>query len=269
MGRRLALIAVAAASVALLAGCSAGAAPTPTATPVPPTGDKVFRMGDLTPMTGELAPYSTAQAAGVELAARIINDNGGVNGAPMELWHRDAAAGDSATATANLADLVTHKIDAVLAPSDELSASVLLKPATKAKVALLAIGGPKTAAEGSRTAPATPDDAFKAQLKSADPSITEYGYGAEAYDITIAAALAASIAQDDGGPSIVAALAQLTNKDGVTCSPYPQCLSILKDKQTPHYVGPAGAFSYDEKTGVVSFTKASTKKSTAKSTAKK
>ena len=264
MGRRLALVAVAAASVALLAGCSAGSAPAPTATPVPPTGDKVFRMGDLTPMTGDLAPYATAQAAGVELAARIINDNGGVNGAPMELWHRDAAVGDSTTATANLADLVAHKVDAVLAPSDEMSAEILLKPASKAKVALLAIGGPKTAAEGSRTAPASTDDAFKAQLKSADPSITEYGYGAEAYDITIAAALAASIAQDDGGPSIIAGLAQLTNKDGVTCSTYPQCLSILKDKQTPHYVGPAGAFTYDEETGVISFTKSSSAKSTKK-----
>ena len=36
------------------------------------------------------------------------------------------------------------------------------------------------------------DDAFVARLKSSDPSVSEYGYGAESYDLTIASALAAT-----------------------------------------------------------------------------
>ena len=57
---RLAGILVASAVVFALAGCAGEAMPTPTpsATPVAPSGDGVLRIGDMTPVTGDFAGFA-------------------------------------------------------------------------------------------------------------------------------------------------------------------------------------------------------------------
>ncbi|MBK5239538.1 MAG: ABC transporter substrate-binding protein, partial [Actinomycetales bacterium] len=84
---RLAGILVAGAVVFALAGCSGEAMPTstPSATTVAPTGDGVLRIGDMSPVSGPLAAFAKAQAAGVELAVREVNDAGGYNQVPVEV----------------------------------------------------------------------------------------------------------------------------------------------------------------------------------------
>ncbi|MEY2698608.1 MAG: hypothetical protein RL720_564, partial [Actinomycetota bacterium] len=98
VGKSKFAIAIVAGAVALsMAGCSGGSAVTPTATPTPvkPSGDGILRIGDLTPVSGDLAAYSAAQAAGVDLAAQEVNEQGGYNKVPVEVLHRNAGDGDA------------------------------------------------------------------------------------------------------------------------------------------------------------------------------
>jgi branched-chain amino acid transport system substrate-binding protein len=125
-------------ALALLAGCAAAPAeaptPTPTPTPAPtiePTGDGVLRIGDLIPSTGTFSFLSAAQAAGVGLAVKEINDAGGVNGSPVEFFHADSADAGSATAEASLAELLAKSADVIIGPSS----SVLVQRLTPAIVA--------------------------------------------------------------------------------------------------------------------------------------
>ena len=53
-----------------------------------PTGDPV-KVGVVMDYTGELGPYGQNMQKGVDLAARLINEAGGVLGRPIEAVHRD------------------------------------------------------------------------------------------------------------------------------------------------------------------------------------
>ncbi|MEG2777769.1 MAG: branched-chain amino acid ABC transporter substrate-binding protein, partial [Aurantimicrobium sp.] len=76
---KIATVFVAGAVVLGMAACSGGSAVTPTVTPtaVKPSGDGILRIGDMTPVSGDLAAYAAAQAAGVDLAAQEVNEQGG------------------------------------------------------------------------------------------------------------------------------------------------------------------------------------------------
>ena len=79
--RVVAGFAVVASSALLLTGCTFLPMPVPTPTPTPTaSGDGVLRIGDMTPLSGPLAGTAAAQAAGIELAVREINEQGGVLG---------------------------------------------------------------------------------------------------------------------------------------------------------------------------------------------
>ena len=114
-------IAVALATAGLLAAgltaCSGAATsdPAPTVTPIP--GDGVLRIADFTPLTGDFAKYAAAQSAGVDLAVREVNDQGGFNGKPISVIHRNAGDANEATAAASFKDVVAKGIDVIIAPA--------------------------------------------------------------------------------------------------------------------------------------------------------
>lgn len=230
-----ALVAAGAIALALaLTGCTAPAPrPTPTPTAVPtiaPSGDGILRIGTLFPMTGDAAAGGAAQVAGSELAAREIFEQGGVLGQPIELVHRNSA-GD---ANAALADLLARGVDVVLWDAGSAVPKDAAASVAAASVALLPLrdfvsGGTPVAA----------DEAFSARLRSADPGLTDSAGGAEAYDGVILTALAATVAGDDGGPSIEARLDSVASGP-TACTSWGECLAALADKQQIGYHGVTG-----------------------------
>jgi hypothetical protein len=256
---KAAVILVTGLAVVGLTACSGEAAPTPTATPTPvaASGDGILRIGDLTPTTGDMAAFGNSQAAGVELAVREINDAGGYNKVPVEVLHRNAGDGDAAITEASFNDLLSRGVDVIIAPDSKTVTKTLQDLVTKneSNVAIISIATGKNATKEGTVTVLKPDDAFVARLQSSDPSLTEVGYGAEAYDSTIASALAATVAQDDGGASVVQGLVSVSSHGGITCTSYGMCLDVLVKKPSIDYVGIAGQMNYDSKTGVTYFTK--------------
>jgi branched-chain amino acid transport system substrate-binding protein len=275
------------------------AAPLPTPTPVTtPLGDKNLNIVNLLETAGTLAAFAPAQEAGTELAAREVNDSGGVGGNPVMIWHRTDALPGTLTEAAGAA-----KADAAIVAANPTAATSLLEVAAAAKIALLAIGTEKNIAEPTVTpfpdatapasstamptgkatsspatgasatgastpkpsgsaaassaarkagAPAVPTAEFVARLKTSNPFLTEFTYGAESYQLVVALALAAAVANDDAGPSLIRGLEQVTTGD-VVCTDYASCLTVLEDNRAIKYIGPAGRMAYDPRVGVVTF----------------
>ena len=217
-----------------LAGCTAPTA-RPTATPsaiatIAPSGDGLLRIGTLFPMTGAAAASGAAQVAGTELAGREISEQGGVLGKPIQLIHRNSA-GDVAAA---LADLLARGVDVVFWDAASRAPKGVAASVAAARVALVPL---REFVHGVNPFPA--DAAFSTRLRSADPGLTGVANGAEAYDGVILAALAATVAGDDGGPSIAAELGPVASGPTV-CTSWGECLSALTDKQRIGYRGVTG-----------------------------
>ncbi len=251
---RLAGILVAGAVVVALAGCSGQAmpTPTPTATPVAATGDGTLRIGDMTPVSGPLAAYAKAQAAGIELAVSEVNAAGGYNALPVEVLHRGAGDGDPAVTDASFADLLARGVDVIIAPASATVLAQLVPLAKAAGIALIAPASADNAPAGAATTPLVPDDAFAARLRVTDPSVGDLTYGIEAYDLTMAAILGATLAKDDGGTSIAYGLSLVTGS-GIPCSSYGMCLDVLKTQTSIDYMGLAGQINYSDVTGLAYF----------------
>ncbi|WP_213453941.1 ABC transporter substrate-binding protein [Rhizomonospora bruguierae] len=91
-------------------------------------GDGVLKIGTLLPQTGSLAFLGPPEFAGVDLAAKEINDAGGVLGKPVVVSHSDS--GDTATdiATQSVNKLLTEKVDVIVgAASSSVSLAVIDK----------------------------------------------------------------------------------------------------------------------------------------------
>lgn len=265
--RRIATLAALVASASLLAGCSFLPMPVPTPTPTPTaSGDGVLRIGDMTPLTGPLSGTAAAQAAGIELAVRDINEAGGVMDSPIEVWHRDAGDGDPAKTAASFAQLLEKDVDVVIAPASAAVMDVLLPLAQKAGILVVAPATQATAPAGARVGPIVPDDDFVAGLRSSDPNLSELSYGAEAYELTTALALSAEFLNDDGAISLSWALSHVQGP-GITCTSFGACMSVLATEPAIAYRGPAGVFHYDVATGTVVFGEIVTVSPTPKPTA--
>lgn len=252
--RRVLVVLVASAAAMTLAGCSSQAMPIPsvTATPVAPSGDGIIRIGDLSPVTGPLAASAKAQAAGVELAVSEANAAGGYNKVPVEVLHRDAGDGDKAKTDASFADLKARGVDVIIAPASASVLAQLLPLAKAAHIALISAASADDAPAGAASKPVVPDDAFAARLKASDPGIGSLDYGIESYDLTIAMILGATVAKDDGGPSIAYGLALVTGP-GIPCSSFGMCLDVLKTQSSIDYAGLAGHINYSGTTGLAYF----------------
>jgi hypothetical protein len=251
--RVVAGFAVVASSALLLTGCTFLPMPVPTPTPTPTaSGDGVLRIGDMTPLGGPLAGTAAAQAAGIELAVREINEQGGVLGFPIEVWHRDAGDADPAKTEASFTQLLELNVDVIIAPASADVMDVLLPLAKKAGVLVVAPANADTAPATANTAPVVPDDAFALALRSSDPNLSELSYGAESYDLTTALALSTVFLGDDGAVSLSFGLSHVQGP-GITCASFGACVSVLNTEPAISYRGPAGQFAYDFATGTVVF----------------
>jgi branched-chain amino acid transport system substrate-binding protein len=104
-------------------------------------------------------------------------------------------------------------------------------------------GGQLTGASGILEG-ADSDAAFKAKLKAVDPGIGSFQYAPEAYDATILAALAATLAHDDAGIRISAHL-RAASVGGIKCTSYAECLDVLVTEPAIDYDGVSGDLNLD------------------------
>ncbi len=91
-------------------------------------------------------------------------------------------------------------------------------------------------------------EAFNARLLEADPNLTDFAYGAQAYDATILIALAADYAGCADGTAIAAAMPMVANADagGEACGSYADCLAIIQAGGQPNYDGVTGPLDFNE-----------------------
>ncbi|MEQ1737817.1 MAG: ABC transporter substrate-binding protein, partial [Rhodoglobus sp.] len=99
--------------------------PTPTAT-LAPSGDGVLRIGTLIPTSGVFTFLGAAQTAGVDTAIKEINDAGGVNGALVEVVHRNSGDATTTKVEESMADLITQRADVVIGPSSSALAERII-----------------------------------------------------------------------------------------------------------------------------------------------
>ena len=86
-------------------------------------GAASVKIGALFPLSGPQAPLAKQEYAGVQIARDLVNADGGVDGAPIELITRDLVS--ESEATARVADLKAHGVNAILgAYSSSLSMPV-------------------------------------------------------------------------------------------------------------------------------------------------
>jgi len=88
------------------------------------------------------------------------------------------------------------------------------------------------------------DAGFQAALKQEDPNLGDFHYAAEAYDATILAALAATVAGVDSGAAIRSKLADVS-VGGIKCGSYAECLDVLKTEPDIDYDGVSGTLNLD------------------------
>ena len=82
-------------------------------------------------------------------------------------------------------------------------------------------------------------DDFKERMLGIDPGLKDFTYGAESYDATIAAALAAVAAKGDSGKAIGSKMQDVTS-GGEKCTDFQACLDLLNDGQDIDYDGVSG-----------------------------
>ena len=86
-------------------------------------GAASVKIGALFPLSGPQAPLAKQEYAGVQIARDLVNADGGVDGAPIELVTRDLVA--ESDASARVLDLKAHRVNAILgAYSSSLSMPV-------------------------------------------------------------------------------------------------------------------------------------------------
>lgn len=103
------------------------------------------------------------------------------------------------------------------------------------------------ALEGSTAvrAGAVIDDEFAARLRQSDPRLRDTRFAAETYDAVVLAVLAAVIAGDDGGPSIVRTASDALT-GGFVCVSVGECVDALANGQTIDYDGVSGPLGVDD-----------------------
>src|ERR1700736_1174185 len=75
-------------------------------------GPASVKVGAVFPLSGPQAPLAKQQYAGVQIARDLVNADGGIDGAPIELITRDLVA--ESDATARVVDLKAHGVTAIL-----------------------------------------------------------------------------------------------------------------------------------------------------------
>jgi len=124
-------VAVLSATCLALAACGDNKTDNPSAgatTGGAVAGDGVLKIGTILPQTGSLAFLGPPEFAGVDLAIKDINANGGVLGKPVQIQHMDSGDTSTDIATQSVNKLLTDKTDVIIgAASSSVSLSVIDK----------------------------------------------------------------------------------------------------------------------------------------------
>ncbi|MDP4803393.1 MAG: ABC transporter substrate-binding protein [Candidatus Nanopelagicales bacterium] len=88
--------------------------------------------------------------------------------------------------------------------------------------------------------------AFNESLLEVDPALTDFAYGAQAYDATILLALAAAKAGCADGTSIAAELANVAGNGGEACTTYADCIALLAAGTDIDFNGVTGALDFNQ-----------------------
>jgi branched-chain amino acid transport system substrate-binding protein len=96
--------------------------------------------------------------------------------------------------------------------------------------------------------PSVDVEAFNAKLLEQDPALTDFAYGAQAYDATMLVAIAAEYAGCADGTAIAAAMPMVANADagGEACGTYADCVAIIQAGGQPNYDGVTGPLDFNE-----------------------
>ncbi len=253
----------------------ASAAPSPTARSAAPAGsllrtvpavdrDVVAIMQSLVDEGAEtvaLVAGSDAQGQAVVDAARAA-----VAGTATTITAVERA--DAATSFSRLSfSLASSETDAVVVATTALSSpqvaelivalqqrgvpgqTVWFTSAAVADYSSALAGGALEGATGVRAGAAS-DELLLERLLQSDPRLVTDRFAAETYDAVIIAALAATLAGDDGGPSIARQFATALNGE-VMCTSFGQCLDVLDNERTINYDGWSGALGIDDAGDIV------------------
>jgi len=91
---------------------------------------------------------------------------------------------------------------------------------------------------------AQPTAAFTSRVAAVAPAVTDLLFAEEAYDATILAALAATVAKDAHGAAIAGHLREVS-AGGIECTTYRECLDVLATSSDIDYDGISGATTFD------------------------
>ncbi len=96
--------------------------------------------------------------------------------------------------------------------------------------------------------PSVDVEAFNGKLLEQDPALTDFAYGAQAYDATMLVAIAAEYAGCADGTAIAAAMPMVANADagGEACGTYADCVAIIQAGGQPNYDGVTGPLDFNE-----------------------
>ncbi len=88
--------------------------------------------------------------------------------------------------------------------------------------------------------------AFNESLLEVDPALTDYAYGAQAYDATILIALAAQKAGCADGTAIASELANVAGNGGEVCTTYADCLAKIDAGSDVDFNGVTGPLDFNQ-----------------------
>lgn len=83
-------------------------------------------------------------------------------------------------------------------------------------------------------------------LLAVDPALTDYTYGAQAYDATILVALAANVAGCADGTAIAAALTDTAGNGGEACTTYADCMALISAGTDIDFNGVTGPLDFNQ-----------------------
>ncbi len=225
---------------------------------IPSTALQGVALGTLLPSKKQLkvALLATSDDIGQSIV-QTLGDTLSANGGTLVKNVALTAASDPATV---IADLKTAAPDAVVLDTPDNGAQ------TKAFITALVAAGyggaklwltSQNLADYSQALPAgqldgvsgviegaAADAGFQAKIKAVDPAATSFQYAPEAYDATILAALAATLAHDDAGIKVASKL-QAASVGGIKCTSYAECLDVLATEPSIDYDGVSGDVNLD------------------------
>lgn len=195
--------AAAAAAVALaLAACGQGGGGATESG----KGDALV-IGTLLPQTGSLAFLGPPEIAGVNLAIKEINENGGVNGKPVVVEHADSSDADNAqVATQSVTTLKSKKVQVIIGAASSAVTRNVIDDITGSKIVQISPANTATNLSGKspfyfRTAPSD-------VLQGAALASLMLGDGNEKIGLLVF--------NEDYGTSLRDVIKQVVEKDGAT-----------------------------------------------------